>query len=210
MNAFHTPLGFVPSLEVAEWNWIKSNNYAVVLDTETMGNSQNIEVTEITVKTLSGETIIDYLVLPDEAAKHKKLFADDKKQIDAGKILPIRRHWQDIHAEIKQALEGKLIIAYGAGFDRRVLAAQTQYKFPPDPLGERGWRCLMSLTRKFFRLKKNPSLIEACRLMNEQLGTQSVCDTSKDAWHTASWDVDQTIKLLHFLVDQTAGNTRLR
>ncbi len=202
MNFFHTPLGFVPSLEASEWDWIKSSNCAVVLDTETMGSAENIEVTEITAKNLSGESLIDYLVLPEETTKHKKLFAADKKRIDAGVILPIRRHWQDIHFDIKQALERKLIIAYGAGFDRRVLAAQTQYKFPPDPINERGWRCLMPLTRKFFRLKKNPTLSEACQLMNEHLGIPPACDTSKEAWHTASWDVDQTIKLLHFLMEK--------
>ncbi len=167
-----------------------------------MGSAENIEVTEITAKNLSGESLIDYLVLPEETTKHKKLFAADKKRIDAGVSLPIRRHWQDIHFDIKQALERKLIIAYGAGFDRRVLAAQTQYKFPPDPINERGWRCLMPLTRKFFRLKKNPTLSEACQLMNEHLGIPPACDTSKEAWHTASWDVDQTIKLLHFLMEK--------
>ncbi len=66
MNFFHTPLGFVPSLEASEWDWIKSSNCAVVLDTETMGSAENIEVTEITAKNLSGESLIDYLVLPEE------------------------------------------------------------------------------------------------------------------------------------------------
>ena len=201
MNSFHTPLGFVPSLEASEWDWIKSTNCAVVLDTETMGTAQNIEATEISAKTLTGEIVIDYLILPEETAKHNKLFATDKKRIEAGINLPVRRHWQDIHLDIKQALKGKLIIAYGAGFDRRILAAQTQYKFPPDPIEERGWRCLMPLTRKFFGLKKNLSLIEACRLMNEHLGIENASDISKGAWHTASWDVDQTIKLLHFLME---------
>ena len=201
MNAFHTPLGFVPSLEASEWDWIKSSNCAVVLDTETMGSAENIEVTEITAKALTGEILIDYLVLPEETTKHKKLFANDKKRIDVGIKLPIRRHWQDIHSDIKQALKNKLIIAYGAGFDRRVLTAQTQYTFPPDPIDERGWRCLMPLTRKFFGLKKNPSLSEAYRLMNEHLGIAPPSDTSKEYWHTASWDVDQTIKLLHFLME---------
>lgn len=202
MNSFHTPLGFVPALEASEWAWIKSSNCAVVLDTETMGTAQSIEATEITAKTLSGEILIDYLVLPEETTKHKKLFVSDKKRIDMGIKLPIRRHWQDIHSDIKRALTGKLIIAYGAGFDRRVLAAQTQYTFPPDPIDERGWRCLMPMTRKFFELKKNPSLTEACRLMNEHLGITSASDTTKEAWHTASWDVDQTIKLLHFLMEK--------
>jgi hypothetical protein len=201
MNFFHTQLGFIPSLEASEWDWIKSSNCAVVLDTETMGSAENIEVTEITAKTLCGETVIDYLVLPEETTKHKKLFASDKKRIDAGIKLPIRRHWQDIHSDIKLSLKNKLIIAYGAGFDRRVLTAQIHYKFPPDPIDERGWRCLMPLTRKFFGLKKNPSLSEACRLMNEHLGIAPASDTSKEGWHTASWDVDQTIKLLHFLMD---------
>lgn len=202
MNSFHTPFGFIPSLDASEWHWIKSSNCAVVLDTETMGSAENIEVTEITAKTLGGETLIDYLVLPEETAKYKKLFASDKKRIDSGIKLPIRRHWQDIHSDIKRALEQKLIIAYGAGFDRRVLAAQTQYKFPPDPIDERGWRCLMPLTRKFFGLKKNPSLTEACRLMNERLKIPDAGDVSKEYWHTASWDVDQTIKLLHYLMEK--------
>ena len=118
MNSFDTQLGFVPSLEASEWGWIKSSNCAVVLDTETMGSAENIEVTEITAKTLSGQILIDYLVLPEETSKHKKLFTEDKKRIAAGINLPIRRHWQDIHFDIKQALKGKLIIAYGAGFDR--------------------------------------------------------------------------------------------
>jgi hypothetical protein len=200
MNSFDTQLGFVPSLDASEWGWIKSSNCAVVLDTETMGSARNIEVTEITAKTLSGETLIECLVLPEETSKHKKLFAEDKKRIDAGINLPIRRHWQDIHSDIKLALKGKLIIAYGAGFDRRVLGAQTRYTFPPDPIAERGWRCLMPPTRKYFRLKKNPSLTEACRLMNEHPGITTASDTSEEARHTASRDVDQTIKLMHFLM----------
>jgi hypothetical protein len=57
-----------------------------------MGTAQNIEATEITAKTLTGEILIDYLILPDETAKHKKLFASDKKRLDAGINLPIRRH----------------------------------------------------------------------------------------------------------------------
>ncbi len=171
---YNTKQLYTPALEAYEFN-----ERALIIDTETIGAGAGIEVIEIALADTAGNIVYDTLVQPvfnalPPPSKHRRF---DKAE------LANAPHWTDIWPEIQALIDGKLLVAYNASFDRRALAATcSRYR---QTSAERGWRCAMQLIKKTIGTKKSLTLDDACARYGLCGGT-----------HRAAADVLATWRLL--------------
>jgi len=142
---------YTPQLHSHEFN-----ERALIIDTETVGAGPHIEIIEIALCDSRGEIVFDTLVRPTfnplpVPSKHKR-FA--RTEFEAAP------HWPDVWPRLAPLVEGKLLIAYNAAFDRRALAA-TCGRFRQRS-EERGWRCALQLVKQSLGMKKSLTLSDAC------------------------------------------------
>lgn len=165
---------YTPPLEIHEFN-----ERALIVDTETVGAGTTIEIIEIAVGDCEGRILYESLVQPvynawPQSSKHQRF---DRAQFARAP------YWTDIWTDIDALIDGRLLIAYNAGFDRRALAsARARYH---QTSSERGWRCAMQLVKKLMGAKRSPTLEEACAFYGLAGGN-----------HRAARDVEATCKLL--------------
>jgi len=142
---------YTPALEAYEFN-----ERALIVDTETIGAGAGIEIIEIAIADTAGNVVYDSLVQPvfnrlPPPSKHKRF---DKAELASAP------QWTEVWPEIQALIDGKLLIAYNASFDRRALAATcSRYR---QVSTERGWRCAMHLIKKATGAKRALTLDEAC------------------------------------------------
>lgn len=165
---------YTPALEIYEFN-----ERALILDTETVGAGTGIEIIEIALCDARGEIVFESLVRPvynrlPPPSKHHRF---DGAEFDAAP------DWTDIWPALSKLIEGRLLIAYNAGFDRRALASARARHHQASP--ERGWRCAMQLVKKLMGAKRSPTLEEACAFYGLAGGN-----------HRAARDVQATFQLL--------------
>lgn len=95
--------------------WLKSD--PLVLDTETTGLGDDAEVVEISVIDAGGQVLLDTLVRPtgpipaEASAIHGITDAE----------VAIAPTWAEIHEQLSELVAGRLVIAYGADFDMRLI-----------------------------------------------------------------------------------------
>lgn len=165
---------YTPPLEIYEFN-----ERALIVDTETVGAGPAIEIIEIAIGDCAGRIVYESLVQPvynrlPPPSKHHRF---DRKEFAAAP------HWTDIWTDIHAHIDGRLLIAYNAGFDRRALASACSRHHQTSP--ERGWRCAMQLVKKLMGAKRSPTLEEACAFYGRAGGN-----------HRAARDVVATCELL--------------
>lgn len=95
--------------------WLEAD--PLVLDTETTGLDDQAEVVEISVIDASGQVLLDTLVrpsgaIPSEASAIHGITDDDVATAPA---------WPEIHERLVELVTGRLVIAYGADFDMRLI-----------------------------------------------------------------------------------------
>jgi DNA polymerase III epsilon subunit-like protein len=174
---FNLKQSYTPALEPYELN-----ERSLVIDTETVGTGPTIEVIEIAIGDVAGNIILESLVRPvfnrlPRPSKHARF--SDASFADAP-------YWVDIWPEISKVIDGKLLVAYNAGFDRRALMAMLARHAQTS--SERGWRCAMQAVKQRLGAKRSPTLAQACAHFGLEGGN-----------HRASRDVVATCRLLQAL-----------
>lgn len=173
---------YTPPLEIYELN-----EKALIIDTETVGTGPTIEIIEIALGDMTGQIVYESLVHPvfnalPPPSKHHRFsrseFADAP-------------YWTDIWPTISSLIDGRLLVAYNAAFDRRAFAATCSRHHQSS--NERGWRCAMQLVKKAIGTKKSLTLNEACAFYGVAGGN-----------HRAGCDVLATYQLLNTLKSDTA------
>ncbi|MCA1592061.1 MAG: 3'-5' exonuclease [Acidobacteria bacterium] len=179
---YSTRQSYTPTLEPHEFD-----RHALIVDTETVGSGPLIEIIEIALGDTQGRIVFNTLVRPvynslPPLSKHRRF---DRAELAAAP------EWTDIWAELSALIDGKLLVAYNAAFDRRALAATcSRYRLTSQ---ERGWRCALQLVKRSVGTKKNVTLTAACAHHGLEGGT-----------HRAVADVQATYRLLRALIPQAA------
>lgn len=173
---------YTPALEIHELN-----GRALIMDTETIGAGPTIEIIEIAFADHTGRIIYESLVQPvfnalPALSKHQRF---DRVELASAP------YWTNIWPDISALIEGKLLVAYNAAFDRRALAA-TRFRYQHGA-PERGWRCAMQLVKKSIGTKRSLTLEQACAYYGLAGGN-----------HRAARDVEATCELLKVLASATA------
>ena len=142
---------YTPPLEPYELN-----ERALIIDTETVGSGPSVEVVEVAVCDHRGELVYDSLVRP----LYNRLPRSTKEQRFDLTEFARAPAWDEAWAGLAPLLEGKLLIAYNAAFDRRALSAMCARSHTRS--NERGWRCAMQLVKRALAVRGNLTLSEAC------------------------------------------------
>lgn len=173
---------YTPALEPRELN-----DRALIIDTETVGAGPSVELVEIALGDCSGRIVFHSLIRPvfNRIPRTTKVQRFGRSEFDAAP------DWPEVWAAVEPLLDNKLLIAYNAAFDRRVLCAVRERHRQASP--ERGWRCAMQLVKRAARTKKNLTLSEACALYGLEGGN-----------HRADVDVLATWRLLDRLLGGAA------
>jgi len=159
----------------------------VFLDTETTGFAPDAEVIELTCMEWNGTVLFDQLIKPvkpippDVTAIHH---ITDEMVSDK---LSMERQWFGI----REMLTGRLVVAYNADFDLRMLVQSAQIakqKYYSLPL--LGHFCAMQLYSQFSGQKKWQKLGEAA----SQCGLKV-----DDELHRAKADTDLTRRLVYYM-----------
>lgn len=165
---------YTPQLEIYELN-----ERALVIDTETVGAGPTVEVIELAIGDVEGEIIYETLVQPvfnalPPPSKHQRF---SRAELMSAPV------WKEIWPQVSAIIDGRLLIAYNAAFDRRAFAAEcSRYHLAS---AERGWRCAMQLVKREVGTKRSPTLTEACAFYGLEGGN-----------HRAGRDVQATCRLL--------------
>jgi DNA polymerase-3 subunit epsilon len=175
---YNTKQSYTPPLEPYEFN-----SHALIVDTETVGSGPLIEIVEIALGDVDGNIVYQSLIHPiynplPRTTKHQRF---DKAEFAEAPEWPVM--WPDLETLIN----GKLLIAYNAAFDRRAIAAMCARHRHTSP--ERGWRCAMELARRTLGIRRSLTLEEACAHYGLEGGN-----------HRADKDVLATARLLKCLV----------
>lgn len=124
--------------------------HAVVLDTETTGLGGNDQVIEIAVVDWQGSVLINQRIRPtvaidpDAQAVHGISAAD----------LDGCPSWTDIADQVRDVLEGRPVVIFNAGYDRRMLYQTAKSTLGPDGLDGLDWiinldtHCAMDLAAR--------------------------------------------------------------
>jgi DNA polymerase-3 subunit epsilon len=123
----------------------------VILDTETTGLESDAEIISITIMSPAGEILLDTLLKPSICISQDASAVNgitDEMVADA----PL---FSDIFTRIQHVLAGKLIVAYNADFDERMLMATCyRYKVPYKEIvvqnGISPWQCAMIQYAAYF------------------------------------------------------------
>jgi DNA polymerase III epsilon subunit-like protein len=129
---------------------------ALLIDTETVGTGPLVEIIELAIGNTSGEILFETLVQPiynplPPRSKHQRFLADEFKEA------PV---WTEVWPAIASMIDGQLLIAYNAPFDRRALAASCYRNRQSST--EAGWRCAMQLVKQTLDIRKSINLEQAC------------------------------------------------
>lgn len=170
-------VGYTPALVTAE-----INERALIIDTETTGRSATSEIIEVALCTIGGEVIFESFVKPSASVPR----AAARIHSLTTEMLTEAPVWNVVWEQIAQRLEGRLLIAYNAQFDRRMIELMAaRYRLALPPLR---WRCAMQYVKVRSRWRRAPSLGEACAYYGLEPGT-----------HRAASDALATAALLRLL-----------
>lgn len=179
---YNTQLSYTPALEPYEFN-----DRALVIDTETVGAGNGVEIVEVALGDCRGRIVYHSLVRPlfNAMPRPTKWQRFDLKELAAAP------DWAEVWAALEPLVTNKLLIAYNASFDRRALAAMRERNRQGSP--ERGWRCAMQMVKRAVGTKKNLTLAQACAHYGLEGGN-----------HRAEVDVLATCRLLSRLLGSEA------
>lgn len=88
-----------------------------VIDTETTGLGPQDQVIEVAVVAPDGQVLVEELVMPTVAISRK---ASAKHGLTK-RSLAGRPYWSAVHHRVRDALAGRLVVAYNAEYDARLL-----------------------------------------------------------------------------------------
>jgi DNA polymerase III epsilon subunit-like protein len=164
-------LPYIPALAPYELN-----ERALLLDTETVGTGQTMEIIEVAVADHNGNILFESMVKPflnqlPPLSKHHRF---DREELEGA------LGWTDIWPQLSKVIENKLLVAYNASFDRRALA--TTCALHRVTSGERAWRCAMPLVKAGMGVKRAPTLSEACAFFGLEAGNHRARRDTEALW----------------------------
>jgi DNA polymerase-3 subunit epsilon len=118
----------------------------VFLDTETTGISPRDEIVEICVLDSDGQPLLDQLVKPNRpiSPDARRLHGINESDVAGAPS------WAEVAPQIQAALKGRLVAAYNADFDRRMLAQTSLSHRVSLPLHEADWFCIMKAYAQYY------------------------------------------------------------
>lgn len=137
---------------------------ALILDTETTGLGSDAQVIEIAILDLTGCVLLDTLVRPtipvplDATVVHGL----DDDALDGAPAFP------DVWPQLADLLTGRLVLAYNADFDRRLL--QQTATLHGLELPAVGFRCLMEWATRHLNRRRWLSLDRAAFILGCECG----------------------------------------
>jgi DNA polymerase-3 subunit epsilon len=142
---------YTPALEPYEFA-----EPALLIDTETVGTGPLVEIIEIAIGSTAGEILFETLVQPiynplPPRSKHRRFEKDEFTHA------PL---WTEVWPELSRWIDGRLLIAYNAPFDRRAVAASCYRNRQESTEG--GWRCAMQLVKQNLGIARSLNLEQAC------------------------------------------------
>jgi DNA polymerase-3 subunit epsilon len=165
---------YTPALEIHELN-----ERALIIDTETLGTGPTTEIIEIALGDIEGRIVFESLVQPvfnplPPALKDQRFTRTEFLKAP---------DWRDLWPAVSSMIDGKVLVAYNAAFDRRALAAMCSRHHQTST--ESGWRCAMQLVKSVLRSRRPINLSQACAHYGVEAGN-----------HRAARDVQATAHLL--------------
>ncbi len=121
---------------------------ALFLDTETTGLSKYDEIIEICIVDCNGNFLFNSLIKPTMRIPYESIVIHGIRDIDVKKA----PRWPDVYDRVRGIIENRLIIAYNASFDYRMLN-QTNDKYNLEHIPGT-WACAMK-TYAVFRGSAN-------------------------------------------------------
>jgi len=117
----------------------------VILDTETTGLDWTAEVISISVIAPDGTSLLETLVKPQEKIPAE---ASDVNHVTEEMVMNAPT-FPDVYDRLCAALDGKLVIAYNADFDQRMISQTARrYDLPRDRIPS-DWKCAMLTYAKY-------------------------------------------------------------
>jgi DNA polymerase III subunit epsilon len=144
-------------------SWL--DNGALFLDTETTGVDESAEIIEIAVIDKEGWPVYETLVRPQVPITPKLTALHG---ISNAMVAEAPQFWE-IYGDLCRKLEGRLLIAYGADFDSRLIR-QTCELYKLKNLSCR-WGCAMQIYQDHIGQTKRMKLsvaAEQCRIYNKK------------------------------------------
>lgn len=170
-------VAYTPALEDYE-----INDRVLIIDTETTGRAATSEIIEVAVCNLAGEIVFDSLVRPPESVPR----AAARIHGLTTEALAHAPTWGSVWPKLEPLLADRLLIAYNAAFDRRMIELMAaRYRLP---LPAFRWRCAMRYVKEKSCWRRALSLTDACQAYGLNAGT-----------HRAATDVVATANLLRLL-----------
>lgn len=180
-------------LAAAQWARRMLNSGFVVLDTETTGIDPDDELVQVSVIAHTGEMLLDTLIQPTKAihpaasAVHGLYAAD---LVDAPRFA-------DMYDTLKAAILDRIVIAYNADFDQRMVR-QTATRYQQKAVRVLRWECAMKQYAKYLgrwdRRHRSFSWVK----LTMACGIEKIPVT---AAHTATGDCLMTLKLIEKMAD---------
>jgi DNA polymerase III subunit epsilon len=125
------------------------------LDTETTGLDDKAEVVELAIINARGEVLADTLIKPVNPIPQE---ATDLHGI-TNEMVENSPCWQEVHHEIASLLTSRLVLAYNAPFDARMLDQTCRlYRLPELSVD---WQCVMRMYKDHTRNYKYVKLSRA-------------------------------------------------
>lgn len=134
-------------------NWLASD--PLFLDTETTGLDEKAEVIELAVINSRSEVLIDTLIKPSNPIPQAAtdLHGITNTQVENAPC------WRDVYSEVAALLTGRVVLAYNAPFDARILEQSCRfYRLPGLTMD---WRCVMQMYKDHTRNHKHVRLSRA-------------------------------------------------
>ena len=149
--------------------WLEQD--ALFLDTETTGLHAGAEIVELTLIDSRGQPVLDTLIRPERPIPPAltRIHGIDKAMVARSP------RWPDIHEQLLELIEGRLVVIYNAEFDLRMLAqAASQHRLPwPEVVRRAGAmarlendtvaHCAMLEYARFYGASRWQSLGKACQ-----------------------------------------------
>jgi DNA polymerase III subunit epsilon len=159
----------------------------VVIDTETTGLGHDAEIIEVTVLDKHGAVLLDTLVRPIGPIEPE---ATAVHGLTATQLVNAPT-WPTVHAMIGPLLQGRVVVAFNAPFDERMIWQTSKRHCLPAPT-TKSWFCAMDLAAALNN-GRWPTLQHAVNLAGTQAGN------AEQPTHRAAVDSNSCLVLLNAL-----------
>lgn len=169
----------------------------VVLDTETTGLGQRDQVVQVAVIDHTGAPLLERLIRPGIpiSADASRLHGITMDRVRDAPTFP------EIYPELLALLKGRAIIAYNAGFDRRMLN-QTCWSYELQEFPGRPWHCAMLRFAEYYGQWNPARRSFQWQRLGDACGLLGIPYTGA---HSALGDAQMTLRLVQRMAELYTG-----